>query len=101
MGDGQHRALVSGEVLFEPLHALGVQVVGRLVEKQQVRLGQQQLAQRHPAALAAGQVGHRLVGRRAAQRVHGLLELRVEIPRVSVVELFLQLAPISSISSSE
>ena len=45
VGDGQDRALVLGQVLFEPLHALGVEVVGRLVEQQQVGLGQQQLAQ--------------------------------------------------------
>ena len=90
MGDRQNRALVGGQVLLEPLHTLGVEVVGRLVEQQQVRLGQQQLAQRHPAPLTAGQMRHRLVGRRAAQRVHRLLELRVEIPRVGVVELLLQ-----------
>ena len=92
VGDGQDRARVGGQVLLEPLHALGVEVVGRLVEQQQVRLGQQQLAQRHPAALTAGQMGHRLVGRRAAQRVHRLLELRVDVPGVGGVELLLQLA---------
>ena len=31
-----------------------------------------------------------LVGRRAAQRVHRLLELGVEVPRVGVVQLLLQ-----------
>ena len=92
VGDGEDRALVLGEVLLEPLHALGVEVVGGLVEQQQVGLGQQQLAQRHPAALTAGQVGHRLVGRRAAQRVHRLLELGVDVPRVGGVELLLELA---------
>ncbi len=92
VGDGQDRALVLGEVLFEPLHALGVEVVGRLVEQQQVGLGQQQLAQRDAAALTAGQVGDRLVGRRAAQRVHRLLELGVDVPRVGGVQLLLQLA---------
>ena len=84
VGDGEDRARVLGEVLLEPLHALGVEVVGRLVEQQQVGLGQQQLAQRDAAALTTGQVGDRLVGRRAAQRVHRLLELRVEVPRVGV-----------------
>ena len=92
VGDGQDGALVVGEVLLEPQHALGVEVVGRLVEQQQVGLGQQQLAQRHAAPLATGQVGDRLVGRRAAQRVHRLLELRVEVPGVGGVDLLLQLA---------
>jgi hypothetical protein len=33
---------------------------------------------------------HSATRRRAAQRVHRLLELRVEVPRVGVVELLLQ-----------
>ena len=37
-------------------------------------------------------MGHRLVGRRAAQRVHRLFELGVDVPRVGGVELLLQLA---------
>ena len=92
MGDGQDRARVGGEVLLQPQHALGVEVVGRLVEQQQVGLGQQQLAQRDAAPLATGQVGDRLVRRRAAQRVHRLLELGVDVPRVGGVELLLELA---------
>ena len=90
MGDRQDRALVFGQVLLEPLHAFGVEVVGRLVEQQQVGLGQQQLAQRHATPLAAGQVGDRLVGRRAAQRVHRLFQLRVDVPRVGVIQILLQ-----------
>ncbi len=92
MGDGQDGALVVGEVLLQPQHALGVEVVGGLVEQQQVRLAQQQLAQRDATLLTTGQVGDRLVGRRATQRVHGLLQLRIDIPRVGGIELFLQLA---------
>ena len=99
MRDRQDRALVVGEVLLEPQHALGVEVVGRLVEQQQVRLGQQEPAQRDPATLTAGEVRDGLVGRRAAQRVHRLLQLRVDVPGVGGVELLLQ-RPISSISSS-
>ena len=34
VGDGQDRALVVGEVLLKPLDALGVEMVGRLVEQQ-------------------------------------------------------------------
>ncbi len=90
--DGQHGARVRREELLEPQHRLGVEVVGGLVEEQQVGLAQQQLAQRDTAALTTGEVGDGLVRRRAAQRVHGLLELRVEIPRVGVIELLLELA---------
>ena len=80
------------EVLLEPLHALGVEVVGGLVEQQQVGLLEQQLAQRDAAALTTGQHGDVGVRRRAAQRVHRLLELGVEVPGVGGVDLLLQLA---------
>ncbi len=92
VGDRQDGARVGGQVLLEPQHALGVEVVGGLVEQQQVGLAQQQLAQRHATPLTTGQMGHRVVRRRAAQRVHRLLELRVDVPRVGGVELLLELA---------
>ena len=92
MGDRDHRARVLLQVLLEPQHTLGVEVVGRLVEQQQIRLLEQQFAQRDSASLTAGEHAHVGIGRWAAQRVHGLLELGVEIPGVLVVELGLELA---------
>ena len=56
VGDDQHRARVVAQRPLQPGDALGVQVVGRLVEQQQVRLLEQQAAQRDAAALAARQV---------------------------------------------
>ena len=64
VGDGDDGAGVLLQVLLQPLHALGVEVVGGLVEQQQVGLLQQQLAQRDAAALATGEHGD--VGVRAA-----------------------------------
>ena len=92
VGDGQHGTGIGLEVTLQPVHRLGVEVVGRLVEQQQVGLLQQQLAERHPAALAAGEDVDRRVRRRAAQGIHRLLELGVDVPRVAVVELGLHLA---------
>lgn len=92
VGDGDDGAGVLREVLLQPLHGLGVQVVGGLVEEQQVGGLQQQLAQRDAAALTTGEVGDRPVAGRAAQRVHGLLQLGVQVPRVGVVEVLLELA---------
>ena len=92
VGHGQDGAVVGGKVLFEPQHALGVQVVGGLIEKQQVRLLQQQLAQRNAAALTTGEQGDVGVGRRAPQCVHGLFELGIDVPGVGSVDGFLQLA---------
>ena len=44
VGHCQHGAVVGSQVLLKPEHALGVEVVGGLVEQQQVGLLQQQLA---------------------------------------------------------
>jgi hypothetical protein len=67
-------------VLLQPLHALGVQVVGGLVEQQEIGPRQQQPAQRDPAPLPAGQGGDRGVAGRQPQGVHGHVELGVQVP---------------------
>ena len=72
--DGDDRALVLGEVLLEPRHRLGVEVVGGLVQQQQVGRAQQQPAERHAAALAAGELADVGVGRGQAQRVHRVFQ---------------------------
>ena len=87
---GNHGAFILVEVLFEPVDALGVEVVGRLVEQQYVGLLQQQSAERHAAAFATRQVLCFLVGRRQSQRVHGAFEARIEVPRIGGVEHILQ-----------
>ena len=55
MGDGDHRAGPGEQVVGEPGNGLDVEVVGRLVEQQQVGVGDQGRAQRYPPLLAAGQ----------------------------------------------
>ncbi len=73
--DGDHGAREALQVLLEPLDALGIEVVGRLVEQQQIRFRQQQPAQGDTALLAAGQHVHFLLPGRKAQRVGRHLEL--------------------------
>jgi hypothetical protein len=92
MGDRQDCSRVRGEVLLQPQHAFGVQVVGRLIEQQQVRLLQQQLAQSHPSPLTTGEDGHIGIRRRATERVHGLFQLGIEVPGISRVDGFLEFA---------
>ena len=87
VGHGQDGAGVLREVLLQPQHALGVEVVGRLVEQQQVGRLEQQLAQRDAAALTTRQDADVGVGRRQAQRVHRLLDLAVELPGVRGLDL--------------
>ena len=82
MGHHHHGAGVIVQRVFQPGDAFGVQMVGRLVQQQQVGLFQQQLAQRDPALLAARQFRHRRIRRRAAQRVQRDVHLAVELPAV-------------------
>ena len=46
------------QMLLQPVDRLGVQVVGRLIQQQYVRLLEQQSAKGHPATLASGQRIH-------------------------------------------
>ena len=90
VGHRDDRALVLGQVTLQPRDRLGVEVVRGLVEEQQVRLAQQQAAQRDAAALTAGQRRDVGVGRRQAQRVHRVLDVRVEVPGVGGIDARLQ-----------
>ncbi len=92
VGDGDDGAGVLLQEAFEPVDRLGVEVVGRLVEQQQVGRRQQQPAQRDAATLAAGERRDVGVVGRAAQRVHRDLDVAVEAPRVGGGDLVLQLA---------
>ena len=92
VGDGDDGAGVLLQVLLQPRDALGVEVVGRLVEQQQVGRLEQQLAQRDAAALTTGEHGDVGVAGRAAQRVHRLLDAGVELPAVGVLDHLHELA---------
>ncbi len=87
---GHDRALVFLEEALQPCHRLGVEVVGRLVQQQQIRRLQQQTAQGHATSFAARQGRDIRVRRRTPQGVHGNLELRVDVPGVDGVDLVLQ-----------
>ena len=91
MGDDQDGARIIAQMAFEPRHRLGVEVVGRLVEQQQLGLFEQQPAQRDAAPLAAGELRHLGLVRRAAQRVHRQIDLGIEIPQPLGLDLVLQL----------
>ena len=65
-------------------------MVGRLVEQQQIGLLEKQAAERDAAALAAGELRHVGVVRRAAKRVHRLLDLALEIPQALGLDLVLE-----------
>ena len=56
----EERAGPPAEVLLEPFERVEIEVVGRLVEQQQVRIGDDQPGQRRAGLLAAGQRRRRL-----------------------------------------
>ena len=86
------RARVTRKMLLQPLHALGIQMIGRLVQQQNVGFLKQQARKRDPALFSARKVIDDLVRRRTTQRVHRHLDLRSHIPRAERIDLFLQLS---------
>ena len=86
VGHRDHGALVGLEVPLEPGHRLGVEVVGRLVEQEQVGRREEQAAERDAAALAAGEGRHVAVALGQAERVHRAVERLVEAPGVGAVD---------------
>ncbi len=69
---------------------LGVEVVGRLVEEQDVGFHEQQPGQGDAAPLSAREHRDGRFGRRATQGLHGDLEVVVEVPGVVLVDLLLE-----------
>jgi len=59
VADGQHRAVEGLEEALQPFHRVDVQMVGRLVQDEQVGRFQQQAAQQGAGALPAGESGQR------------------------------------------
>ena len=77
VGDQQQRALEGLQRVLERLAALDVEVVGRLVEDQDVGAGVHEDRQREPLALAAAEPVDRLLGLLAAEQ-----ELAQQRPRL-------------------
>ena len=92
VGHGDDRALVLLKMVLEPGNGFGIEMVRGLVEQQDVRLLEQQPAERHAPLLAAGKHLHDRVAGGTAERVHGHLEPAVQLPGVQMVELLLHLA---------
>ena len=79
-------------MLFEPVDALGVEVVRRLVEQKHVRFLKEQTAERYASALTTRKVLHAPVSRRASQCVHSTFQLGVDIPCIRCIDNVLKLS---------
>ena len=92
--DEDHRVRVGDEVLLEPVARLEVEMVGRLVEQQQVRRAQQQLRQRETHLPAARQViGQLLLHLRLeAEPAQHRRDLELDLIAVAQAEAILHLA---------
>ena len=82
VGDRDDGARVLLEEALEPVDRLGVEVVGRLVEQQQVGVAEEQAGEGHAALLAAGQGRDVGVVGRAAQGVHRDVDVAFQVPGV-------------------
>jgi hypothetical protein len=91
VGDRHDGALVALEMTLEPSDRLGVEVVRRLVEKQEVGRREQEPTERHAPPLAAGERRDVAVAVGQAERVHRAVEVLVEAPRVGAVDPVLHL----------
>ena len=66
--DEEQRAGIAREPVLEPEHGVEVEVVGRLVEQQQVRAAHQRLREIEAHAPAAGEAGDRLARARGSAK---------------------------------
>ena len=58
MADNQYGMFKFGEVAFQPLYSIKVQVIGRLVEKQVIRLAEKRFGQHHAHLFFTAQISH-------------------------------------------
>ena len=82
MGNRDDRPRVVAEEPLQPVDRFRVEVVGRLVEQEQVRVLEQQPAQCDAPLLATGQRRDARVVWRAAQGVHRDVHVALEVPGV-------------------
>src|SRR5690606_30259336 len=58
VGNDDHGGVARGQHVFQPADGVDVQVVGRLVEQQHFRVGEQRLGQQHAQLPARGDGAH-------------------------------------------
>ena len=89
VGRDEQRPAPPAEVLLEPFERVEVEVVGGLVEEQEVGIGDDQPGQRRPRLLAAGQRGRRLGPLVAGEAETGQGALDPLVERVATEDLVL------------
>ena len=90
VGDHQQAAGVAGEEGGDPLDGVGVEMVGGLVQHQDVRLRHERTGERDTALLATGELADLSVVGRAGELVERGPDAGVEIPAVLMDDLLLE-----------
>ena len=92
--DDNHAAFVGQQQLLQPANGGQIQMVGRLVQQQHIRLRHQRLGQRHALLAAARKLGH---AARAVQPqlLQGLLHALRPVPAVFGLDAGLQFGQIA------
>ena len=94
VADDEHGAVVVGDKAAQPLDALEVQVVGGLVQKQQVGMAQEELGERDAHLPAARELGARAlkVGDLKAQAGKDFARVALKLVAAQVLKAVLDLA---------
>ena len=85
----RHKDDRAGEALekaFEPVDRLGIEVVGGLIQKQEIRLGSQRTAESDTALLSAGERPDQGIKRRSVQRTGKGFDAGLEIPAIRMLD---------------
>ena len=86
----QKRSTIFFQKLRHPLDRVGVEMVRRFVEDQQIRVGNDRPAECNAPFFSAGQGAHQPLGLRRVEVRHRGFDSRVDVPRVRCGDLLLQ-----------
>ena len=92
VGDQHQGAAEALQIALQPLDAVGVEVVGGLIQQQHVGLGHQGGGQGQALAVAAGEFPHLALGVADAQPIEHLADLLLQVPGLALVHAGIEAA---------
>ena len=90
VGDQHQGARVAIQPALQPLHPVGIEMVGGFIEQQHFGLGHQSRRQGHPAPVAAGEFPHRPVHIADAEAIQHLMAFALQIPGLAGIHAMQQ-----------
>src|SRR5699024_2006401 len=103
VGNDDYRVVKIDQELLQPLDRIQIQVVGGLIEKQDIRISEQRAGKKHFDLLASGQISHQRIMELAfdSKAIEQLLRIRFRLPAVHLREFTLQLTGTDAIFIGE